>query len=139
VSELADEPQDSEDQGHEGQDHEGHDHEGHDHEGHDHEGHDHEGHDHGDDAMANEAIAAMMDTIRSSKVVEIVVSSISTFATVAYAKLEAKDLPEAKAAIDVIDALTPFLTDDAADIRREFERALTELKVAYASAVPFGQ
>jgi hypothetical protein len=127
VSGLADEPQD-------------HDHEGHDHEGHeDHGGHDEEGHEDGDDAMANEAIAAMLDTIRSSKVVELVVSSISTFATVAYAKLEAKDLPEAKTAIDVIDALAPFLTDEAADLRREFEQALTELKVAYASAVPFGQ
>ncbi|HEY4348080.1 MAG TPA: hypothetical protein VGM80_10870 [Gaiellaceae bacterium] len=134
---MADEQEHTDD--HEGHDHEGHEHEGHEHEGHDHEGHDHEGHDHGPGEESEETIAAMLEAIRQARVGQLVVSSISTFASMAYGKLEMQDLAEAKAAIDVIDALLPHLTGDEADIRREFEQALTGLKVAYANAIPSAQ
>jgi hypothetical protein len=112
--------------------HEEHEHE-HEHE-HGHDEHGHEHHDHGHDEP-NEAVDAMLEAIRQAKVGQLVVSSISTFASVAYGKLEAKDLPQAKAAIDVIDALLPFLQGEDEPIRRDFEQALTNLKLAYANTV----
>ena len=51
----------------------------------------------------------MLETIRQAKVAPLVLSTVSTLASVAYGKLEPKDLPEAKAAIDAIDALLPLL------------------------------
>ena len=82
------------------------------------------------------ALADMLDTIRQAKVAPLILSTVSTFASVAYGKLDANDLPEAKAAIDVIDALVPLLDDDVdEDIRRDFAQALTNLKLAYADAV----
>ena len=83
-----------------------------------------------------DAVADMLETIRQAKVGPLVLSTVSTFASIAYGKLEAKDLAEAKAAIDVIDALLPLLGDDVdEDIRREFGQALTDLKLSYADAV----
>jgi hypothetical protein len=95
--------------------------------------------DEGADSEAEElagAVEDMLETIRQAKVAPLVLSTVSTFASVAYGKLEAKDLTEAKAAIDVIDALLPLLSDDVDDdIRRDFAQALTNLKLAYADAV----
>jgi hypothetical protein len=82
------------------------------------------------------AVEDMLETIRQAKVAPLVLSTVSTFASVAYGKLDANDLTEAKAAIDVIDALLPLLPDDVdEDIRRDFGQALTNLKLAYADAV----
>jgi hypothetical protein len=82
------------------------------------------------------AVEDMLETIRQAKVAPLILSTVSTFASVAYGKLDAKDLPEAKAAIHVIDALLPLLSDDVdEDIRRDFGQALTNLKLAYADAV----
>jgi hypothetical protein len=82
------------------------------------------------------AVEDMLETIRQAKVAPLVLSTVSTFASVAYGKLEANDLVEAKAAIDVIDALLPLLPDDVDEaIRRDFGQALTNLKLAYADAV----
>jgi hypothetical protein len=78
----------------------------------------------------------MLDTIRQAKVAPLILSTVSTFASVAYGKLEMGDLPEAKLAIDAIDALLPFLAGQVDDsIRRDFEQALANLKLAYADAV----
>jgi hypothetical protein len=96
---------------------------------------------HAEDEAADEeqlagAVEDMLETIRQAKVSPLVLSTVSTFASVAYGKLEAKDYPEAKAAIDVIDALLPLLGDDVGeDIRRDFAQALTNLKLAYADAL----
>ena len=75
---------------------------------------------HAEDEAADEeqlagAVEDMLETIRQAKVSPLVLSTVSTFASVAYGKLEAKDYPEAKAAIDVIDALLPLLSDDVDD------------------------
>ena len=86
------------------------------------------------------AVEDMLETIRQAKVAPLILSTVSTFASVAYGKLEAKDLPEAKAAIDVIDALLPLLTGDVdEEITRDFGQALTNLKLAYADAVAAAQ
>jgi hypothetical protein len=84
--------------------------------------------------QAEEVLADMLDTIRQAKVAPLILSTVSTFASVAYGKLEANDLPEAKTAIDVIDALLPLLGEVDEDIRRDFANALTNLKLAYADA-----
>ena len=82
------------------------------------------------------AVEDMLETIRQAKVAPLILSTVSTFASVAYGKLEANDLPEAKAAIDVIGALLPLLSSDVDEpIRRDFDQALTNLKLAYADAV----
>ena len=82
------------------------------------------------------AVEEMLETIRQAKVAPLILSTVSTFASVAYGKLDAKELPEAKAAIDVIDALLPLLSNDVdEEIRRDFGQALTNLKLAYANAV----
>jgi Domain of unknown function (DUF1844) len=82
------------------------------------------------------AVEEMLETIRQAKVAPLILSTVSTFASVAYGKLEAKDLPEAKAAIDVIGALLPLLPSDVDEaIRRDFDQALTNLRLAYADAV----
>ncbi len=51
----------------------------------------------------------MLGAIREAKVGELVLSTVSTLASVAYGKLESKELDEAKRAIDAIDALLPLL------------------------------
>jgi hypothetical protein len=151
---LADDEHDQHDHG----DDDAHDHVEHDHgDDHPHEhdqhvrgdddprGHDQQGQGHADDPEPAEAtgpetaIDSMLEAIRQAKVEQLVVSSISTFASVAYAKLEAGDLPQARAAIDVIGALLPFLVGEEETIRRDFDQALTNLKLAYANAVPQAQ
>jgi hypothetical protein len=89
----------------------------------------------GEEELAG-AVEEMLETIRQAKVAPLILSTVSTFASVAYGKLDAKDLPEAKSAIDVIDALLPLLGRDVdEEIQRDFGQALTNLKLAYADAV----
>jgi hypothetical protein len=101
--------------------------------------HEHEdGHEDDGDAAEStqEVLDEMLETIRQAKVGPLILSTVSTFASVAYGKLEMKDLDEAKRAIDAIDALLPLVDDEgSAEIRRDFGQALTNLKLAYADAV----
>jgi hypothetical protein len=112
-----------------------HDHDEHDHDEHEHE-HDHD-HDHEDeDGEDQETLDAMLDAIRSAKVAQLILSTVSTLASVAYGKLEMEDLPETKIAIDAIDVLLPLLHGQVDEgILKDFEQALTNLKLAYADAV----
>ena len=82
----------------------------------------------------------MLDAIRQAKVAQLILSTVSTLASVAYGKLEMEDPTEAKKAIDAIDALLPLLEGEVDDgIRRDFEQALVNLKLAYADAVSSSQ
>jgi hypothetical protein len=102
---------------------------------HDHDDHDHD-HDHDHGEVDQDALEAMLETIRSAQVAPLILSTVSTFTSVAYGKLEMKDLPETKTAIDAIDALLPILRGKVEDgILRDFEQALTNLKLAYADTV----
>jgi hypothetical protein len=86
--------------------------------------------------QAQETLDAMLDAIRQAKVAQLLLSTVSTLASVAYGKLEMKDTAEAKKAIDAIDALVPLLKDDVDEqIAKDFTQALTNLKLAYADAV----
>ena len=86
--------------------------------------------------QAQETLDAMLDAIRQAKVAQLLLSTVSTLASVAYGKLEMKDTAEAKKAIDAIDALVPLLKGDVDEqITKDFTQALTNLKLAYADAV----
>ena len=65
----------------------------------------------------------MLDAIRQAKVAQLILSTVSTLASVAYGKLEMKDAPEAKKAIDAIDALLPLLEGEVDDGDPEGVRA----------------
>ena len=84
----------------------------------------------------HEVLDEMLETIRQAKVGPLILSTVSTFASVAYGKLEMKDLAEEKRAIDAIDALLPLVDDEGSvEIKRDFGQALTNLKLAYADAI----
>ena len=73
------------------------------------------------------------ELIGSLTVEQLVVSAAATLATLAYAKLEAKDFAEAKRAIDTLQSLVPHVEGE---LGRELQSALTGLQVAYAGAAP---
>jgi hypothetical protein len=78
----------------------------------------------------------LREAIRQISVGQFLLSTASTLASLAYGKLEAGELGQAKAAIDAIQAVLPVLEDQVeAGVRRDFESALANLKVAYADAV----
>jgi hypothetical protein len=70
--------------------------------------------------------------IAQLRVDDILVGAASTLASVAYAKLEAKDRGEAKRAIDALAAVIPLLEEES--LRRDLGAALANLQVAFASA-----
>ena len=76
-------------------------------------------------------IEALQDQLASFSVEQFLISASSTIASLAFAKLEREDLPQAKKAIDALAALVPHLEGELA---ADLARALTQLQVAYASA-----
>jgi hypothetical protein len=86
------------------------------------------------------SVEGMLEALRQAKVGELLLSTISTLASVAYGKLELGDVAEAKTAIDAIGALVPLLAGQIDDgIRRDVDQALTNLRLAYADAVSNAQ
>ena len=80
-------------------------------------------------------IEDLAEALRQIEVGQFLLSTVSTLASLAYGKLEQRELAQAKAAVDAIAALLPLLqgqVDDA--LLRDFERALANLRVAYADA-----
>jgi hypothetical protein len=76
-------------------------------------------------------VEALQQQLAGFQVEQFVLSAASTLASLAFAKLEREDLPQAKKAIDALAALAPHVEGAAAaDIRM----ALTNLQVAYAEA-----
>ena len=77
----------------------------------------------------------LMQAIREIEVGQFLVTTVSTLASLAYAKLEQGELEQAKAAIEAIRALQPVLEGQVeADLLRDFGQALANLQVAYADA-----
>ena len=77
-------------------------------------------------------LAAML---RQLEVGQFLLSTVSTLASLAFGKLEQRELAQAKAAIDAIGALLPVLEGQIEEgLVRDFERALANLRVAYADA-----
>jgi hypothetical protein len=77
-----------------------------------------------------------LEQIRELKLGEFLLSTAATLASLAFGKLDAGELPEARLAIDAISALVPVLQGQIDDeARRDLEHALANLKLAYADAV----
>jgi hypothetical protein len=73
----------------------------------------------------------LAEQLASFSVEQFLISAASTIASLAYAKLERDDLPQAKKAIDALAVLAPQLEGDLA---ADLGQALTRLQVAYAEA-----
>jgi len=76
-------------------------------------------------------IEALQEQLASFSVEQFLISAASTIASLAYAKLEREDLPQARKAIDALAALAPLLEGELA---ADLGLALTRLQVAYAEA-----
>jgi hypothetical protein len=74
------------------------------------------------------------EQIRQLKVADILLSTVSTLGQLAYVKLDAKQLGEARLAIDGIAALLPTLEGHTdAQTLRDFNQLLANVRLAYAS------
>jgi hypothetical protein len=75
----------------------------------------------------------LLAELRKTKVEELVVHSASLFASLAYGKLaeEARDLDQARLAIDALTALLAVLPDEQ---KRDFQSVVSNLQLAYADA-----
>ena len=74
---------------------------------------------------------ALQEQLASFSVEQFLISAASTIASLAFAKLEREDLPQAKKAIDALAALLPLLEGELA---ADLAAALTRLQVGYAEA-----
>jgi hypothetical protein len=84
-----------------------------------------------EDAPSPEELRALQEQFAAVPVEQFLVSTASTIATLAFAKLEAKDLAEAKKAIDALASLAPHVEGDPGG---ELRRLLADLQVAYVGA-----
>ena len=83
------------------------------------------------DDLAPDELRRVQEQFAALGVEEFVVSAASTLATLAYAKLDAGNLPEAKQAIDALQSLVPHV---GGDLGHELQNALTGLQVAFVKA-----
>ena len=78
----------------------------------------------------------LAEQIRQLKVADILLSTVSTLGQLAYVKLDAKQLDEARLAIDGIAALLPALTGHTDEqTLRDFNQLLANVRLAYASGM----
>jgi len=71
------------------------------------------------------------DDLASIGVEDFLVSAAAGLAGLGYARIEAKDLAQAKRAIDALQSLLPHVGDEH---RAELQQALTGLQVAFVAA-----
>ena len=76
----------------------------------------------------------VVEELRKLKVVDMLLSSASMFASLAYGKLapDVRDLEEARLAIDALRAILPLIPEDQ---RRDIQEVVTNLQLSYADAV----
>jgi hypothetical protein len=74
---------------------------------------------------------SVADDLASISVEEFLVSAAAGLASLGYARLEAKDLAQAKQAIDALQSLVPHIPGD---LHTELQQALTGLQVAFVAA-----
>jgi hypothetical protein len=74
---------------------------------------------------------ALQEQLAAFEVEQFVVSAASTIASLAYAKLDRRDLPQARKAIDALAALVPLVEGELAP---DLVRMLANLQLAYAEA-----
>ena len=76
-------------------------------------------------------IETLQQQLAAFQVEQFVLSAASTLASLAFAKLDGGDLPQARKAIDALATLVPQVQGE---LRGDLDRALTNLQVAYATA-----
>jgi hypothetical protein len=80
------------------------------------------------------------EQIRQLRVADILLSTVSTLGQLTYVKLDAKQLDEARLAIDAIAALLPALEGHAeAQTLRDFNQLLANVRLSFASAAAPGE
>ena len=73
----------------------------------------------------------MADDLAAIGVEEFIVSAAAGLASLGYARIEAKDLVQAKLAIDALQSLLPHISGE---FQNELQQALTGLQVAFVAA-----
>ena len=83
--------------------------------------------------MSESQAEQLVEELRKAKVEELVVHSASLFASLAYGKLseEARDLEQARVAIEALKALIGVLPEDQ---RKDLQSVVSNLQLAYADA-----
>jgi hypothetical protein len=81
--------------------------------------------------VAEDELRQLQEQLAGLNVGDFLVSASSTLASLAAAKLEAKDLVQAKQAIDALASLLPQVEGELAG---ELKAALASLQVAFAQA-----
>ena len=85
------------------------------------------------ESQAEPTALKVVEELRKIKVGDVLVSSASMFASLAYGKLapDLRDLEEARLAIDALRALLPLIPEEH---RRDIQEVVTNLQLAYADA-----
>jgi hypothetical protein len=85
------------------------------------------------ESQAEPTAEQLVEELRKAKVEELVVHSASLFASLAYGKLspEARDLDQARLAIEALRALIGVLPDEQ---RKDLQSVVANLQLAYADA-----
>jgi hypothetical protein len=84
----------------------------------------------------------LAEELRKLKVEDVLISVLIQISAIGYRRLgltdetkDDRDLPQAKLAIDTMQALMPVLTEVVpADLIRDFEQSVANLQLAYAKA-----
>ena len=79
----------------------------------------------------------LIEQIKQLRVSDLLLSTITTLAQLAYAKLEesSRDLEQAKVAIDAISVLLPLITPHIPEeLVRDLSQLVANLQLAYAAA-----
>ena len=88
-----------------------------------------------DDEAREPTFEDLAEALRQIEVGQFLLSTVSTLASLAFSKIDQGQLEQAKAAVDAIGAILPVLKGQVEDdLLRDFERALANLRVAYADA-----
>jgi hypothetical protein len=81
----------------------------------------------------------LVEQLKRLRISDLLLSSMSTIAQLAYAKLEpaTRDLEQARLAIEALRALVPVLEGAAPEeALRDFRQVISNLQLAYATSVP---
>ncbi len=78
----------------------------------------------------------LAEQIKALKVSDLLLSTVSTLGQLAYVKVDAKQLDEARLAIDSMAALLPSLEGHVDDqLLRDFNQLLANVRLSYADAI----
>jgi hypothetical protein len=77
----------------------------------------------------------LAEQIKALRVPELLISTVATLGQLAYVKLEARELDQARLAIDAVGALTPLLEGQAdPEMLRQLNQLLADVRISFASA-----